>query len=138
MFKKAKIEQNKTRLAYGEQYQDSDLVFTQEDGIPQHPDIISSWFPQFMKRNGLPRITFHGLRHTHTSLLLKSVESLKLICDRLGHSGIGITSDTYTHLMPRMQKNAVEKLEELIFLATLGTKWAPKTQKSLQGLTWRS
>jgi integrase len=119
VLKKVKVDQNKARLAFGEHYHDSgDLVFTQPDGRPQHPDSISSWFPLFMEKNDLPKIRLHDLRHTHASLLLKNGESLKLICDRLGHSGIGITSDIYTHLMPGMQKSAAEKLEDKIFMGT--------------------
>jgi hypothetical protein len=48
-------------------------------------------------------------------------------------SGIGITSDTYTHLMPRMQKNAVEKLEELIFFGDVGYQMATKNTKKPPG-----
>jgi integrase len=133
------------RLSHGENYlNNEDLVFTQPDGRPQHPDSITSWFPGFLggilihsacKRlmdkidycphcdkkvapddvTSLRRINFHTLRHTHASLLLKSGESLKLICDRLGHGSIGITADTYTHLEQGMQKKAADLLEKNIF-----------------------
>lgn len=145
VLKALKVKQNKDRLARGESFRNErDLVFTQPDGRPQFPDSISSWFPRFIvgihihsacnsrvervdycpccdkkisrdEVTALRRINFHALRHTHASLLLKSGESLKLICDRLGHGSIGITADTYTHLEKGMQKKAAEKLEENIF-----------------------
>ena len=115
IFKKVKIRQSAERLACGAKYSnEKDLIFTQPDGNPQHPDSISSWFPEFMEKNGLPKIRLHDLRHTHASLLLQQGESLKLISERLGHAGIGITSDTYTHLMPGMQQKAAQLLEDRI------------------------
>ncbi|MEW5954709.1 MAG: tyrosine-type recombinase/integrase [Bacillota bacterium] len=128
--KRQKVEQIKARLAMGKKYRNKEnLVFTLADGKPQHPDSISTWFPEFMNKSKLPRIRYHDLRHTHASLLLKGGESLKLICDRLGHSSIGITADTYTHLAPGMQKKAAANLEEKIFQTESGTKRAPKTKK---------
>lgn len=134
ILKKVKVDQNKCRLAYGEHYHDSgDLVFTQPDGQPQHPYSISSWFPEFMEKTGLPKIRLHDLRHTHASLLLKGGESLKLICDRLGHGSIGITADIYTHLAPGMQKKAADRLEERIFAAKNGRRLGDKNEKSPSG-----
>jgi len=79
-----------------------------------HPDTLSSWFPEFLERIGLPRLNFHCLRHTHASLLLQAGVDIKVISERLGHSSIRITYDIYSHLMPGMQKNAVDKLEALL------------------------
>jgi integrase len=69
-------------------------------------------------------------------LLLKSGESLKLICDRLGHGSIGITADTYTHLAKGMQKKAAERLDERIFGFTgddFGHQMGTKNEKSPSG-----
>lgn len=88
-------------------------VFIDKDAR-QHPDSISSWFPEFIVSIGLPRLRFHDLRHTHASLLLHIGESLKLISERLGHSSVEFTADIYTHLLPGMQKAAAEKLEKSI------------------------
>jgi len=131
VLRKVKVEQNKCKLAYGEHYHEEsgDLIFTQPDGRPQHPDSISSWFPEFIEKNGLPRVRFHDLRHSHASLLLKNGESLKLISERLGHAGVGITSDIYTHLAPGMQKKAAAKLEELIFFGDVGHQTGTKDIK---------
>lgn len=71
VLKKEKVKQNKARLAAGENYKNpEDLVFTQQDGQPQHPDSLSSWFPEFMVKNGLPRIRFHDLRHYEKQMIM--------------------------------------------------------------------
>jgi integrase len=64
-------------------------------------------------RAGL-NISFHTLRHTHASLLLKAGEYPKVISERLGHSQMGITMDIYAHIMPGMQKQAAEKIDTIL------------------------
>ena len=112
--KDLKKNQAEAKLFYGPHYKDQGLVFCQSDGEPMHPDTLSSWFPEFLERIGLPRLNFHCLRHTHASLLLQAGVDIKVISERLGHSSIRITYDIYSHLMPGMQKNAVDKLEALL------------------------
>lgn len=113
VFKDLKKKQAEAKLFYGQYYKDHGLVFCQPDGTPMHPDTPSSWFPEFLQRIGLPRLNFHCLRHTHASLLLQAGVDIKVISERLGHSSIRITYDLYAHLMPGMQKEAVNKLEKL-------------------------
>lgn len=62
---------------------------------------------------GLPRITVHGLRHTHATHLLTANVHPKIVQERLGHSTISITLDTYSHLMPSTQRASVQQLEAL-------------------------
>ncbi len=128
--RKLQNERKLNKMFLGEDYNnDNELIFTQSNGLPQFVDSISSWFPRWMVKQGFPRIRFHDLRHTHASLLLKGGESLKLICDRLGHGGIGITADTYTHLAPGMQKNAAKKLEHMIFGEESGRRLGDENEK---------
>ncbi|NPV45147.1 MAG: site-specific integrase [Firmicutes bacterium] len=114
MLKNHKKQKHEKKLLLEPNYSDYDLVFCQDKGLPLHPDTISSWFPAFLKRAGLPRLNFHCLRHTHASLLLKAGVDIKIISERLGHSSVRITYDIYSHLMPGMQRTAVEKLEQLL------------------------
>lgn len=94
-------------------YQDNDLVCCREDGIPIKPSSFGSYFVILAHRAGL-NISFHTLRHTHASLLLKAGEYPKVISERLGHSQIGITMDIYSHIMPGMQKQAAEKIDLIL------------------------
>lgn len=114
LLKEVKKKQAEAKLFYGQLYQDYGLVFCQTNGEPMHPDTPSSWFPQFLERIGLPRLNFHCLRHTHASLLLQAGVDIKVISERLGHSSIRITYDLYSHLMPGMQREAVDRLESLL------------------------
>jgi integrase len=57
---------------------------------------------------------FHDLRHSHASQLLKAGVHPKVVSERLGHAGIGITLDTYSHVLPGLQEDAVQRLNTLL------------------------
>jgi integrase len=58
-------------------------------------------------------LTFHDLRHTHASLLIKQNVHIKTIQERLGHANIQVTLDTYSHLLPGMQAEAADQLDAM-------------------------
>ena len=55
----------------------------------------------------------HDLRHTHATLMLKAGVHPKIVSERLGHASIGITLDTYSHVLPGLQEEAVEKFDRI-------------------------
>lgn len=61
----------------------------------------------------LKQISFHGLRHTHATLLIFNNENIKVVSERLGHTNIGITLNTYTHIMDDMKNNTATLLNNL-------------------------
>jgi integrase len=63
----------------------------------------------------LPRIRLHDLRHTWATLALAAGEHPKVVAERLGHSNISVTIDTYSHVSQPMASDAAERVEELIF-----------------------
>lgn len=68
------------------------------------------------KKAGLPAsIRLYDLRHTCATLLLAANEHPKVVSERLGHSNITLTLDTYSHVLPSMQQGASEKLERMLF-----------------------
>lgn len=67
-----------------------------------------------LKKAGLPHIRFHDLRHTHATLLLKAGIHSKIVSERLGHANIGITLDTYSHVLPGLQERAAECFDEML------------------------
>lgn len=75
------------------------------------PDTLSTNFASTIRRSGFPHVRFHDLRHTHASQLLKQGVHPKVVSERLGHSTIGITLDTYSHVMPGMQESAMAGLD---------------------------
>ena len=60
-------------------------------------------FAPLLKQAGLPRITFHDLRHTCATLLLSKGVNPKIVQEMLGHANISVTLDTYSHVLPDIQ-----------------------------------
>ena len=89
-------------------------VFCDQGGkFVRKSNVYRRSFAPAMKRAGVPIIRFHDLRHTAATLLLADGENPKIVSERLGHAGIGITLDTYSHVLPTMQKEAVGKLDRM-------------------------
>ncbi len=70
------------------------------------------YYPLFT-RTGLPRIPFHGLRPTCASLLLAMDVHPKIVQEFLGHSQISLTLDTYSHVLPGLQRKVTERFGRL-------------------------
>lgn len=105
-----KRKQLELKLQTGNTY---DYVCGWEDGRPFVPDNVTKNFPRLIKKYNFKKIRFHDLRHTHATLLLQLKISPKVVGERLGHSIISTTMDTYSHVLPNMQHEAAEKLNHL-------------------------
>ena len=90
------------------------FVLDWEDGTPVDPHYISEQFPKVLKEHSLPIIRFHDLRHTHATLLLSLGINPKVISERLGHSTVAFTLDTYSHVNIKMQKDEMSKAEKFL------------------------
>ena len=109
-----RARQLRERLAAGLGWRDLDLVFAREDGSPTHPDAFTKEFDRLVANSGLPRIRLHDLRHTFATLALKAGAHPKVVSERLGHSNISVTLDTYTHVMPSLQEALAEQVATII------------------------
>ena len=85
------------------------FVFCHSEGRPLDPDLVTRTFRRAVRWAGLERFRFHDLRHTHASLFLSEGIHLKVVSERLGHSSIAITGDIYSHVLPTVQREAVER-----------------------------
>ena len=94
-------------------WQEHGLVADRGDGGPINPDTLSSGWRRFLKQNGLPHLRFHDLRHAHATLMLLQGVHPKVVSERLGHASVGITLDTYSHVLPSMQTEAVDAFDRL-------------------------
>jgi integrase len=94
------------------------LVFCGTTGLPIHPDGFGRRFKALQDFAALPRIRFHNLRHTHATLALQAGVHPRVVSERLGHSTVAITLDTYSHVIPAMQEEAAELVASLIFRPT--------------------
>ena len=108
--------QNERRLKYGLVWENHDLIFCCREGTPHGlRNITYRYFRPILEKAGLPQIRLYDLRHTHATLLLIAEENPKIVAERLGHSSVVLTLDTYSHVLPTMQKNAVEKLDKMLY-----------------------
>ena len=109
-----RLQENNKKLL-GKAYNDFDLVSCYPDGKPFSPSSLSHMFARVLKRNNLPSIRFHDLRHINATLMLKNNIPAKIASERLGHSTVGITLDLYSHVLKEMQEDAALKLDSIIF-----------------------
>jgi integrase len=103
------------RMKLGASYQNFDLVFASGIGTPLlHGNLLRRHFKPIRDKAGLPSIRLYDLRHTTATLLLSAGENPKIVSERLGHASIVLTLDTYSHVLPSMQKDATNKIEKLM------------------------
>lgn len=98
---KKKQELEMEALGYANE---DDLVFTSLKGGPLRPDNMSVALKRFLKKLNLPHIGTHGLRHTYATRLLELGVHPKVVSERLGHSSIDQTINTYSHVSPRLAR----------------------------------
>jgi integrase len=93
-----------------------DLVFATAEGEPLHPDGITRRFKTLVRHSGLPMLRGpHDLRHTWASLALAAGVHPKVVSDRLGHSTIAITIDTYSHAIQSLDADAAAAVAGPLF-----------------------
>jgi integrase len=109
-----RVEQAQRLLKLGVRLTDDHHVYTREDGTPVFPGSLTRSFREFMHQHRLPRIRLHDLRHSHATHLLAAGVHPKIAQERLGHSTVSITLDTYSHVLPGMQDDAVAKVDAAI------------------------
>jgi integrase len=106
-----RTRQAEEKLKHDEVWQDHSLVFTTLVGTPlNRHNVFSRSFRPLLRDAGLPDIPFHGLRHSFATLMLAGGEHPKVVQEMMGHSGIRVTMDFYSHVLPDMQREAVDRL----------------------------
>ncbi len=112
-----KRRQAENRLQFGPGYQDFDLVFAAANGAPiDSRNLMRRHLKPILRSAGLSEsIRWYDLRHTTASILLSAGENPKVVSERLGHAGVTLTLDTYSHVLPTMQQQATERLENILF-----------------------
>jgi integrase len=121
LLKAHKKHQAAFKLANRPTYHDFGLVFAKEFGeLRTRKDLLGQplqannlgerSFDRIRKAAEVRRIKFHGLRHTCATLLLRGGEPVHVVAQRLGHSDVQITLNTYAHVLPDMQQGAADRL----------------------------
>jgi integrase len=109
-----RMQQAEWLLRLGVRLTDDHHVCLREDGDSVWPSSLTRAFRTFMRRHKLPLIRFHDLRHSHATHLLAANVHPKIAQERLGHSNVSITLNTYSHVVPGMQRDAVAKVDAVI------------------------
>jgi integrase len=114
LLKQYKSWQDDWRNEVGLKWQECGRLFTTDVGKPIHPDTITGWFKDFVKRKNLPDISVHGLRHTSATLQIMSGIPIKTVSSRLGHASSVTTSMIYSHAIKSMDEAAAEVLQNIL------------------------
>jgi integrase len=102
-------------LAAGAAWRESGLVFVREDGAGLDPVWVARRFQQLVANARLPRIRVHDVRHSWATAALGAGVPLKVVSERLGHSSVSITADTYQHATEGLDRQAASTVAGLIF-----------------------
>lgn len=111
--RKYKKRQEWYKHLLGNLWDENDLVITGQFGrVLNTANFTKRYYKPLLKQMGLPNtVNYHDLRHTHATMLLLKGIPVKVVSERLGHSTIAMTLDTYSHVLPAMQDAAVKALE---------------------------
>ncbi|MGG0645457.1 tyrosine-type recombinase/integrase [Bacillus mycoides] len=105
--------QNQNKVSLNDCYYfELNLVFCRNDGNYLPKSSLFNSFSRILKKANLPSLPIHSLRHTHAVLQLEAGVSMKYLQERLGHGSMQITSDVYSHISKKLDKEAMNKFEE--------------------------
>lgn len=100
---------NQRRAGAG--WTETGLVFTTPGGRPLDGSNVTKAFQRLVRKAGLPHMRFHDLRHACATFLLAKGASMRVVMEQLGHSQIGMTMNTYSHVMPEALEEAADLIE---------------------------
>ena len=102
------------RRVAGARWREHGLVFTTPIGTAMDGTAVTKAFHRALDSAGLPQRRFHDLRHSCATLLLVQGVSPRVVMDVLGHSQIGLTMNTYSHVIPDLRRDAASRMEEIL------------------------
>lgn len=112
--KQKKFQETQSK-EFADKYTDSDYICTHELGQIIRPDVMGKAFRKLNKQYNMPTIRLYDCRHTFATLMLKNGINPKIVSEMLGHKSIEETLNTYSHVLPDIQEEAVSKFEKIIF-----------------------
>jgi len=107
-----RAKQAESMLRLGTRLDGDAFVVARADGSPYDPDSITKEWRLLVLKHGWKRIRFHDTRHSHATHLLANRVHPKVASERLGHSRVGITLDTYSHVIEGLQEEAVSMVDD--------------------------
>lgn len=108
------LQRHKEKLEKDGLYRPDGPVFPSKNGNYIWPRNFNRIYEKLRDDLGLKDVNLHALRHTFASRLLELGEEMRVIQELLGHAKISTTADIYTHVVERMKRQAVDKLDEVL------------------------
>jgi integrase len=102
------------KLKFGIPYSEDGYITANSKGEPLNPNYVYNHFTKMIEKAGVKKIRFHDLRHTHATIMLQLGEHPKIVSERLGHSSIEMTMNTYSHVTPDMQQESSDRFERAL------------------------
>jgi len=118
--------QEKERQNVGSAWKEHGLVFCNRRGNLINPDDLTKWFKRQLENTGLQPMRFHDLRHSAATVLLVMGVHIKVVQELLGHSNVITTLNFYSHVLPSLQQEAMNKLSELFDQDSRGNETGDK------------
>ena len=112
--KKVKHRQLENRLRFGETWEDSGFVFTDDLGHHLSASTVYKSFKAVMVQIGSPETRFHDLRHSYAVASIKSGDDIKTVQENLGHATAAFTLDIYGHVTEKMKQESAARMEQFI------------------------
>lgn len=112
---------------YGDQKHEDDFVFTQNNGKAMFVSTPSRWFHKFLRKHNLKLITFHGLRHTNTTVLISEGIDIVDISKGLGHAKPSTTTDFYAHVLKSKERKKADVFDNIVNKSQQKTKSGTKS-----------
>ena len=110
---KHKDQQEEEKSQAGSAWNKRNLVFCSNVGTPLEPRRIATTMNKITDKAGLPRFTFHALRHSFATRMLEANVPAKVVQDVLGHSDVTLTLNTYSHVMGSTAHDQMSKINNL-------------------------
>lgn len=108
LLKRYNVWQMQHRLMVGDQWQDTERLFTSWNGSPMRPNTFTRRFRKWIAETDLPNIHPHSLRHTNATLLIANGTNIQTVSKRLGHSTSSTTANIYAHAIQSADAAAAE------------------------------
>ena len=108
---KHKEEQDKEKSKVGSAWLHSEMVFTSCTGNFYDRSLLNTQFRRFLKKNEMPKLTIHGIRHSNASLMINNGFDVKIVSEQLGHCNVSITADIYSHIFEEYKAKVAQAIE---------------------------
>lgn len=110
-----RVNQKEWYLKFGYNTSSEDqFLFTNKFNALYYPQAPNDWLYNILEKYELSKITLHGFRHTHASLLFESGASIKEVQERLGHKDVKTTMNIYAHVTPEKIKETGERFAQYV------------------------